>query len=96
MISHNLIDVFEVADQIAILRLGRIVASGPGIGDFDSAVVVDYMTTGRSERAVAGRRQWEWERTAMTRHRRRPDVGDGDHARGEPGSSLEERPRFTP
>jgi ABC-type sugar transport system ATPase subunit len=53
MISHNLNDIFEVADRIAILRLGRIVAAGP-IADFDSAVVVDYMTTGRSERAHAG------------------------------------------
>jgi ABC-type sugar transport system ATPase subunit len=49
MISHNLIDIFEVADRIAVLRLGRVVADGP-IADFDSQVVVDYMTTGRSER----------------------------------------------
>ena len=53
MISHNLNDVFEVADQIAVLHLGRIVAAGP-IDDFDSSMVVDYMTTGRSERALAG------------------------------------------
>ena len=53
LISHNLVDVFEVADEIAILRLGRIVTSGP-VGSFDSSVVVDYMTTGRSERALAG------------------------------------------
>jgi D-xylose transport system permease protein len=53
MISHNLIDVFEVADWIAVLRLGRIVADGP-IDTFDSAVVVDYMTTGRSDRVLAG------------------------------------------
>jgi ABC-type sugar transport system ATPase subunit len=53
MISHNLNDVFEVADQIAVLRLGRIVTSGP-VDSFDSSVVVDYMTTGRTERALAG------------------------------------------
>jgi ABC-type sugar transport system ATPase subunit len=53
MISHNLIDVFEVADRIAILRLGRIVAQGP-VNIFDSSVVVDYMTTGRSDRVLAG------------------------------------------
>jgi D-xylose transport system permease protein len=52
MISHNLNDVFEVADWIAVLRLGRIVIEGP-IDTFDSSVVVDYMTTGRSERAHA-------------------------------------------
>jgi ABC-type sugar transport system ATPase subunit len=53
VISHNLNDVFEVADRIAILRLGRIVAAG-AIDTFDSAMVVDYMTTGRSDRALAG------------------------------------------
>jgi ABC-type sugar transport system ATPase subunit len=53
MISHNLNDVFSVADRIAILHLGRVVAAGP-ISEFDSSVVVDYMTTGRSERAHAG------------------------------------------
>jgi ABC-type sugar transport system ATPase subunit len=50
MISHNLNDVFEVADQIAVLYLGRMVASGPA-SNFDSQVVVDFMTTGRSARA---------------------------------------------
>jgi ABC-type sugar transport system ATPase subunit len=53
MISHNLNDVFQVADRIAILHLGRVVAAGP-IDTFDSSVVVDYMTTGRSERALVG------------------------------------------
>jgi ABC-type sugar transport system ATPase subunit len=53
MISHNLPDVFEVADQIAVLRLGRVVASG-SVATFDSQVVVDYMTTGRSDRASNG------------------------------------------
>jgi ABC-type sugar transport system ATPase subunit len=52
MISHNLNDIFEVADRIAVLRLGRIVAQGP-VSDFDSQVVVDYMTTGQSTRETA-------------------------------------------
>ncbi len=52
MISHNLNDIFEVADRVAIVRLGRIVAQGP-ITDFDSQVVVDYETTGRSTRTSA-------------------------------------------
>ena len=52
MISHNLNDVFEVADQIAVLRLGRMVTVGAA-SDFDSLVVVDFMTTGRSDRASA-------------------------------------------
>ena len=52
VISHNLNDVFAVADRIAILHLGRMVASGPA-GQFDRSSVVDYMTTGFSERTVA-------------------------------------------
>jgi ABC-type sugar transport system ATPase subunit len=50
LVSHNLNDVFAVADRAVILHLGRMVAEGP-IKDFDPASVVDYMTTGRSERA---------------------------------------------
>ncbi|MGA9774577.1 MAG: ATP-binding cassette domain-containing protein [Candidatus Dormiibacterota bacterium] len=49
VISHNLNDVFEIADRIAVLHLGRKVAEGPATG-FDRQSVVDYMTTGRSER----------------------------------------------
>jgi ABC-type sugar transport system ATPase subunit len=52
LISHNLNDVFEVADEIAVLYLGQLVAEGPAEG-FDRQVVVDYMTTGESTR-VAG------------------------------------------
>ncbi len=49
IVSHNLNDVFAVADQISILHLGRLVASGPA-SEFDPQVVVDYMTTGQSSR----------------------------------------------
>jgi ABC-type sugar transport system ATPase subunit len=45
VISHNLNDVFEVADRIAVLYLGRMVAEGPA-RDFDRQSVVEYMTTG--------------------------------------------------
>jgi D-xylose transport system ATP-binding protein len=45
VISHNLNDVFEVADRIAVLHLGRMVAVGPK-GEFDRTSVVEYMTTG--------------------------------------------------
>jgi ABC-type sugar transport system ATPase subunit len=51
VVSHNLNDVFEVADRVVILYLGRMVASGP-ISDFDPSSVVDYMTTGVSERSL--------------------------------------------
>jgi D-xylose transport system ATP-binding protein len=47
VISHNLNDVFEVADRIAVLYLGRMVAEGPA-SDFDRTSVVEYMTTGQS------------------------------------------------
>ncbi len=50
VVSHNLNDVFAVADRIVILYLGRMVAQGPA-SEFDATMVVDYMTTGRSSRA---------------------------------------------
>jgi len=53
VVSHNLNDVFAVADRVVILYLGQMVAEGP-ISDFDPAKVVDYMTSGRSNRAPAG------------------------------------------
>ena len=52
VISHNLNDVFEVADRVAILRLGRMVAQDR-ISAFDRQSVVDYMTTGESSREVS-------------------------------------------
>jgi D-xylose transport system ATP-binding protein len=51
MISHNLNDVFEVADYVAVLHLGRLAAAGPA-SQFDRQIVVDYMTSGRSDRAA--------------------------------------------
>ena len=51
VVSHNLIDVFEVADRIAILYLGRMVAVDEA-SKFDRQVVVDYMTTGQSSREL--------------------------------------------
>ena len=52
VVSHNLNDVFAVADRIVILYLGHMVAQGPA-SEFEPSSVVDYMTTGRSERAPA-------------------------------------------
>jgi ABC-type sugar transport system ATPase subunit len=49
VISHNLTDVFRVADRLAVLYLGRLVATGP-VADFDTQSVVDLMTTGLSSR----------------------------------------------
>ena len=50
VISHNLNDLFEVADRIAVLYLGHMVAEGPA-GEFDRRSVVEYMTTGRADGA---------------------------------------------
>jgi D-xylose transport system permease protein len=49
MISHNLNDVFAVADRIAVLRLGRMVGVGEA-SKLDAQMVVELMTTGRSAR----------------------------------------------
>jgi D-xylose transport system ATP-binding protein len=49
VVSHNLNDVFAVADRIAILHLGHMVAVDDA-SKFDRQVVVDYMTTGKSAR----------------------------------------------
>ncbi|MGD1051290.1 MAG: ATP-binding cassette domain-containing protein [Solirubrobacteraceae bacterium] len=45
VVSHNLNDVFAVADRIAILHLGTLVGHGP-TSDFDTQSVVELMTTG--------------------------------------------------
>ena len=45
IVSHNMNDVFEVADRIAVLRLGRMVAVRPD-GRDGPQIVVDLMTTG--------------------------------------------------
>jgi ABC-type sugar transport system ATPase subunit len=52
LISHNMNDVFRVADHIAVLQLGRLVAVRP-VADLDRQIVVDLMTTGFSTRLVA-------------------------------------------
>jgi ABC-type sugar transport system ATPase subunit len=54
VISHNLVDVFEVADRIAVLYLGRKVVDGPA-SDFDRQSAVEYMTTGSATRAAQDR-----------------------------------------
>jgi len=51
MISHNLNDVFEVADRIAVLYLGRMVVTRPA-SEFDRQSVVEYMTTGATSGKV--------------------------------------------
>ncbi|MDQ1357997.1 MAG: hypothetical protein QOG44_2370 [Acidimicrobiaceae bacterium] len=50
LVSHNMNDVFQVADRVAVLRLGRMVAVRP-TAEMDRQIVVDLMTTGASSRA---------------------------------------------
>jgi ABC-type sugar transport system ATPase subunit len=50
VISHNLTDVFEVADRIAVLYLGRLVVQDD-TSKFDLQTVVQYMTTGGISRS---------------------------------------------
>jgi len=52
VISHNLNDVQAVADRVAVLRLGHMVAVGP-LAQYDSQSIVDLMTTGTSRRLAA-------------------------------------------
>jgi len=54
MISHNLNDVFEVADRIAVLHLGRMVVQDV-ISAFDCQTVVEYMTFGGQKHVAAVR-----------------------------------------
>ena len=49
VVSHNLTDVFQVADRLAVLYLGRLVSVGPA-ADYDTASAVDLMTSGATQR----------------------------------------------
>jgi len=49
VISHNLNDVFAVADRIAVMYLGTLVSHGP-IENYDRNSAVEIITTGRSDR----------------------------------------------
>ena len=52
LVSHNMNDVMEVADRVAVLRLGHLVDLRPR-SESDAQIVVDLMTTGASKREVA-------------------------------------------
>jgi ABC-type sugar transport system ATPase subunit len=54
VISHNLNDVFEVADRIAVIYLGRLVVQDKASA-FDRQSVVEYMTTGGLSRTSGAR-----------------------------------------
>ena len=48
LVSHNMNDVFEVADRIAVLYLGHMVAVRPA-AELDRQRVVELMTTGATQ-----------------------------------------------
>ena len=56
VISHNLNDVFEVADRIAVMYLGRLVVQDDA-SKFDRQSTVEYMTTGGLSRSDGRRNQ---------------------------------------
>jgi ABC-type sugar transport system ATPase subunit len=49
VISHNLTDVLNSADRIAVLYLGRMAAVAP-VEQLDTPSIVELMTTGRSDK----------------------------------------------
>jgi ABC-type sugar transport system ATPase subunit len=49
VISHNLTDVMNSADRVAVLYLGRMAAVEP-VEQLNTASIVELMTTGRSDR----------------------------------------------
>jgi D-xylose transport system ATP-binding protein len=52
VVSHNMVDVFEVADRIAVMYLGNCVVQGPA-SDFNRQSAVEWMTTGDLSKAAA-------------------------------------------
>ncbi len=52
LVSHNLTDVFRVADRIAVLYLGHMVSSGP-VANYDTNSTVHWMTTGAAPSGTA-------------------------------------------
>lgn len=53
VISHNLTDVFSVADRIAVLYLGQMAAEAPA-AMYDTTSAVELITTGKTERPGFG------------------------------------------
>ena len=51
VISHNLNDVFEVADRVAVMFLGTLVSSGP-VANYTMSSAVDLIPTGVVSRAA--------------------------------------------
>ncbi len=86
IVSHNLNDVFAVADHIVVLRLGRTVAAGDASG-FDTQSVVELMTTGRSSRPLGSLDRAD-QAIESARAPRKTDLNDADEAPAPGGSAV--------
>jgi D-xylose transport system ATP-binding protein len=53
LISHNLVDVFKVADHVAVLYLGHVVTVTP-TAQLDTQRAVELITTGSLADAAVG------------------------------------------
>ena len=85
IVSHNMNDVFEVADRIAVLHLGRMVAVRPA-AELDRQIVVDLMTTGASTSVRrTGAAADPWPRSTIPRRLRAEAPDELDRRGGEPG-----------
>lgn len=51
VISHNLNDVFAVADRIAVMHLGTLVSEGPA-SNYNTTSAVELITTGETSRVA--------------------------------------------
>lgn len=73
VISHNLNDVFAVADRIAVLHLGRLAGQGP-VSEFDTHSAVELITTGSRSTGEPG---VDGDRGAEREAARKPAGGPG-------------------
>jgi D-xylose transport system permease protein len=96
MISHNLNDVFAVADRLAVLRLGKLVAAGDA-SRFDPRIAVELMTLGQTSRTpdrssrLAAEEIYDRSRRADETSDETPAVSTSPAAAGKPvarGNSL--------
>ena len=58
LITHNMHDVFRVADRVTILHQGRTVLNGGEIEKLTMEDVISYMTGAKEDRAM-GQESWE-------------------------------------
>jgi ABC-type sugar transport system ATPase subunit len=67
VISHNLNDVFSIADRLAVMHLGRMVHSGP-IADYTPQSAVEIITTGKFVGDTSNSRTSQFEKAQETTH----------------------------